>query len=317
MADDRERNVFILEDNEPEHKESGPPDGQTRAFVMETPGKEPPERCEERNAIPEQSTGAFVWRVLRPLLILAASVALVWFVGSSIYHYVINNYIAPVENDTSTVKTVEIKAGSSLSKIATLLYEEGIIRNKFVFQLYVDFNDMSSKLQAGTYELSPGMEMKDIMSTLVAGDGEEEIIKITLTEGMTVYDMAQTLMTKGVFNDAERREFLKLCNDTEAFDSYDFIAALPDSTVQDGRRYLLEGYLFPDTYDFYADATPRGGHHKAAVAVRRKVYAAVRGARGGAWHDGGSDRYDGIHHRVGGHPGRLQEGFRGAPQPAG
>ncbi len=256
MADDRDRNVFIIEDDEPVSRESAPPDGSTRAFVMETPGKEPSERCEERGSIPEQSTGMFVWRVLRPLVILIVSVALVWLVGSGAYHYVVNNYIAPVEGDTSVTKTVEIKAGSSLSKIATLLYEQGIIRNKLVFQLYVDFNDMSSKLQAGTYELSPGMEIKDIMAALVAGDGEEEVIRVTLTEGMTAYDMAKTLMAKGVFNDTERREFLKLCNNLEAFDDYDFIAALPDTTVQDGRRFLLEGYLFPDTYDFYADATP-------------------------------------------------------------
>ena len=151
---------------------------------------------------------------------------------------------------------MEIKTGSSLSAIASLLHDEGIIRNKLVFQLYVDFNDMSSKLQAGTYDLSPGMTIEEIMETLVAGDGGKEILKITLTEGMTANDMAATLVSKGLFSDAESREFLKLCNDTTAFDDYSFIAALPDTVQQDGRRYLLEGYLFPDTYEFYADATP-------------------------------------------------------------
>lgn len=258
MADDRDHNRFIDQEESGRTQRGGIElsDGQTRAFSLETAGKEPPERCEERSAIREFPTSVFVWRMLRPLLILLISAAIVWLLGSFAYRYVVDNYIAPVESDTSTVKTVEIKTGSSLSKIATLLYEEGIIRNKLVFQLYVDFSDMASKLQAGTYELSPGMEIEQIMDTLVAGDGSEDIVKVTLTEGMTADDMATTLMEKGVFNGAERSEFLQLCNDTAAFDDYAFIAALPDTSAQDGRRYLLEGYLFPDTYEFYADATP-------------------------------------------------------------
>ena len=115
------------------------------------------------------STGVLVWQMLRPALILLISVALVWLVGSAGYRYVVNNYISPVESDTATVKTVQIKAGPSLSGIATQLHDEGIIRNKLVFQLYVDFNDNSSMLQAGPYDLSPGMTIEEIMNTLVAG----------------------------------------------------------------------------------------------------------------------------------------------------
>lgn len=259
MADRRDHNEFMDEERKQraDGMELDMSNTQTHAFSLETTGKEPPERCEERNAIREDPTGVLVWRMLRPLLILLVSAAVVWLLGSFGYRYVSDNYFAPVESEKTTVKTIEIKTGSSLSKIATLLYEEGIIRNKLVFQMYVDFNDMSSKLQAGTYELSPGMQIEEIMETLVAGDGGEEIVRVTLTEGMNAYDMARTLMNKGVFNDAERREFLQLCNDPTAFDDYSFIAALPDTATQDGRRYLLEGYLFPDTYDFYAAATPK------------------------------------------------------------
>jgi UPF0755 protein len=199
------------------------------------------------------STGVLVWQMLRPVLILLISVALVWLLGSAGYRYVVDNYFSPVESDTSTVKTVQIKAGSSLSGIATQLHDEGIIRNKLVFQLYVDFNDNSSMLQAGPYDLSPGMTIEEIMNTLVAGP---EVVRITFTEGMTAADMADSLVNKGVFDSTERSEFLTLCNDTTAFDDYSFIAALPDTAQADGRRYLLEGYLFPDTYDFYTKSTP-------------------------------------------------------------
>lgn len=258
MTDRQKNNQFMSEERKrgTDRMELKLPGEQTQAFSLEMAGKEPPERCEERSAIREFPTSVLVWRMLRPLLILLISAAMVWLLGSFAYRYVESNYFAPVSSDTTAVQTVEIKTGSSLSAIASLLYDQGIIRNKLVFQLYVDFNDMSSKLQAGTYQLSPGMNIEQIMETLVAGDGGEDIVKVTLTEGMTAYDMAATLMSKGVFNDAERRDFLKLCNDTLAFDDYSFIAALPDTAQQDGRRYLLEGYLFPDTYEFYSDATP-------------------------------------------------------------
>jgi|AGTN01.1.fsa_nt_gi conserved hypothetical protein, YceG family len=260
MADKNGNNQFFTDepqDGLTPRKELEPPDGLTRAFALETAGKEPVERCEERSAIREVPAGLFVWRMLRPLLILLISALLVWLVGSFAYNYINDNYVAPVESDTAAVKTIEIKTGSSLSRIATLLYEEGIIRNKLVFQLYVDFNDMSSKLQAGTYDLSPGMTIDEIMETLAAGDGAEDVIKIVFTEGMTIEEMAGVLVEKRMFDETERREFLALCNDTEEFDGYSFIAALPDTALQDGRTYLLEGYLFPDTYEFYTDAAPK------------------------------------------------------------
>lgn len=260
MADKNGNNQFFIDDPQSEQTQRKNPeqiDGSTRAFSLGTAGKEPVERCEERSAIRDLPAGLVVWRMMRPLLILLISVVLVWLAGSFAYNFLNNNYIAPVDGDTSRFKTVEIKTGSSLSKIATLLYEEGIIRNKLVFQVYVDFNDMSSKLQAGTYELSPGMTIDEIMETLAAGDGAEEVTKIVFTEGMTVEDIAAALKEKRMFNETECAEFLKLCNDKDAFDNYSFIVALPDTAQQDGRKYLLEGYLFPDTYEFYTDAAPK------------------------------------------------------------
>ena len=90
-------NQFMGEDpNEHRNRvEIGTPDEQTRAFSLETVGKEPPERCEERSAIRDLPAGVLAWRMLRPLLILLISVSLVWFIGSFGYRYVEQNYIAP------------------------------------------------------------------------------------------------------------------------------------------------------------------------------------------------------------------------------
>ncbi len=231
--------------------------GETKAFLLDGSPKEPLEKCEERGSLKDYTAGWVVWRVLRPLLILAVSLGLVTLLGITLYNHVEQNYVAPVSVDVTEYKQVEIKTGSSLSGIAGLLYEQGLIRNKFVFQMYVDFNDKSSSLQAGKYKLSPGMTMEQIMDILVAGDGGRKTVKITFTEGMTAEDMAAKLVSEKMFDANAGDEFLKLCNDAESFADFKFITAVTEKAQMEGRKYLLEGYLFPDTYEFYADATPK------------------------------------------------------------
>ncbi len=231
--------------------------GETKAFSLEGGPKEPQERSEERGSLKDLTAGWMAWRVLRPLLILAVSLGLVTLLGISLYNHVESNYLAPVSTDTTQYQQVEIKKGSSLSGIAGQLFEQGLIRNKFVFQMYVDFNDKSSSLQAGKYNLSPGMTMEQIMDVLVAGDGGRKTIKITFTEGMTIEDMAAKLVSEKMFDESERDEFLKLCDDPEAFPGFEFLTAVTETAQMEGRKYLMEGYMFPDTYEFYADAAPK------------------------------------------------------------
>jgi UPF0755 protein len=232
-------------------------DGETRAFLLNGGPKEPLEKCEERGALREYSTGSMIWRVLRPVLVLAISLGLVFLLGSAFIRNIEENYFAPVSAGSTEVKQIEIKMGSSLSAIASLLYEEGIIRNKFVFQMYVDLNDKASSLQAGKYQLSPGMTMDQIMNILSEGDGGRKVVKVTFTEGMTVEDIADKLVSAGCFDDAQCHEFLALCNDKDAFADNKYLKSVLETAQLDGRKYLLEGYLFPDTYEFYADASPK------------------------------------------------------------
>ncbi|MGI5850435.1 MAG: endolytic transglycosylase MltG, partial [Christensenellales bacterium] len=224
-------------------------------FIINDDTKEPLDRCEQRGSF--NTVRSVVWRVMRPMLILIISAALLVYFGFAAYHYFEESYFLPVDTESAVLKTVEIKTGSSLSTISSLLYDKEIIKNKFVFQMYVDFNDMASSLVAGTYSLSPSMTMDEIVDILARGDGGREIIKLTFTEGMTAVDMADNLVKKGIFNEGDKQQFLALCNMTAIFSEYDFIEILKETADRNGRRYLLEGYLFPDTYEFYKDAKPK------------------------------------------------------------
>ncbi len=220
-------------------------------------GKAPLERCEERGAIKNYTTLSVLWKVLRPLLIFAVSAGLIVYLGFTAYHFVRDKYFAPVDADLTITKTVEIKTGSSLSTIATTLHNEGIIRNKLVFQIYVDLKDMASSLVAGEYQMSPSMDMDEIIKILGDGDGSRQIVVITFTEGMGVENIADVIEEKGIFDEDQKREFLALCNDKSAFSDFKFIKAVVSRPSSSQRRYLLEGYLFPDTYEFFIDEQPK------------------------------------------------------------
>ena len=193
------------------------------------------------------------WKVLRPITIIAISLVIVLVCTNILYSCVEGKYFAPVDANSSELKEVTIEKSSSLSAIANTLYENGIIRNPTVFKLYADFSDMSYKLKAGTYELSPGMDFDDIIYTLIKGEAESPEITLTFIEGATVEQEASLLADSenGILDSKDR--FLELCRSGNDFASYDFIQAVIDQA--DARDYNLEGYLFPDTYRVYSDAS--------------------------------------------------------------
>lgn len=81
---------------------------------------------------------------------------------------------------------------------------------------------------------------------------DNETTQVTITEGMSVHQIAQLLEEKNICTVDEM--FWKLQNDSDYFDIY---SAINTITMNKNRYYLLEGYLFPDTYDFYTVKTNR------------------------------------------------------------
>ncbi len=173
-----------------------------------------------------------------------------------------HNYFDPVDEENTMPVRVEIPLGSSVSTIADTLYEKEIIRNTAVFKLYVDFNDMSSKMQAGTYDLNRSMTMDDVIAILGTGTSNISVTTFTVTEGMTISDMANMFIESGILDD--QTDFLEICETGVGVDSLVFLK--PDTGVDETAqttdaaksnvRYLLEGYLFPDTYEIYINSAP-------------------------------------------------------------
>ena len=200
-----------------------------------------------------------IWWKLSPILAALCAVAIVFFLLKFAGEYIVKRYVKPVDPDDPTPIEVVIPRGSGASAIAKILYEAGgegetgLIRNKAIFKVYVDFKGKSSGLKAGTYILSRNMSISQIVDIICTGNPPRETVKFTMSEGMTVEGIAAKLVDLGILASPDR--FLELCRSGEEFaGSYQFIKTIVDEG-RPGRLYMLEGYLFPDTYEVYADAS--------------------------------------------------------------
>jgi len=138
--------------------------------------------------------------------------------------------------------------------VAGNLEKAGLIHSKTVFKYYCDFAGMGQKLQIGQYSLKRSMNMAEIADLLTTGDGNPLVRNITLIPGETIEDFAAKLVRTGVLDSAD--EFLGLCRKGDQFRDYYYVSDVLASRNAGARKYILEGYLAPDTYEVYVTAKP-------------------------------------------------------------
>lgn len=191
-----------------------------------------------------------VWVFLRPITIFIISIVLVVTVFSSVIYSIFNMFFGAVDkNDTSPV-LFTIGEGASLSSVATKLEDQGLINSSFGLKLLADFTSVSSKVKNGEYVLDRTMSVQEILDVITRSTSSTGVIKVTLVEGMTVEDFAETLKNAGVISSTE--SFLNQCKDPQNYSDYYFVAPV---CQMDDLKYGLEGYLFPDTYEFFVNST--------------------------------------------------------------
>ncbi|MBQ9624748.1 MAG: endolytic transglycosylase MltG [Clostridia bacterium] len=187
----------------------------------------------------------------RTLIIFITSLIInILFIGG-VYTYISFAYFKPVNAFDKTEIKVMIPRNTSITKIAKELESQGLIRSATVFKYYVDFSDNSSKIRSGTFSLNKSMSMAEITKELSRGGLSESEVSVTISEGMTVDSIAKKLKDVGVIEDEE--SFKKECDNIDGYLDYEFVAALKGKTT--GKKYALEGYLFPDTYIFYTGSS--------------------------------------------------------------
>lgn len=152
---------------------------------------------------------------------------------------------AMAADNPSDIKIV-IPPSSSTSKIADILYKEGLIKNQLIFKYQVKAKGVGSKLKAGEYTLSTGMDLDNIIARLIKGGKSRETVRFTIPEGFEIGQMAEKLSKEGI---VDKDRFLELASSKGNFeDEYTFLKELND-------KQSLEGFLFPSTYEIFVGAT--------------------------------------------------------------
>lgn len=150
-----------------------------------------------------------------------------FFIFSLMFLIVILFFIAayfPSEENSSIQKIINIPSGSNAKEIVNILEENKVIRkNNYIFRILIKVSKLEERLKYGEYNLSPAMNMLQILDKLVRG--EVILYRITIPEGYTYTQIAELLDEKEII---ERESFINLVKDSEK---------------------SWEGYLFPDTYE--------------------------------------------------------------------
>ena len=150
-------------------------------------------------------------------------------------------------NKDPLTTTVEVTAEDTMGSIATKLKDAGLIKYKWFFRLFAAFSNADEKIGLGTYELNTEMDYRALILGMHSSSGNmnADTVTVTIPEGYTVTQTIKLLASNGVNTEEALMDAAK----NATFD-YDFI----DNDSEDITR--LEGYLFPDTYEFYLGHDP-------------------------------------------------------------
>lgn len=138
--------------------------------------------------------------------------------------------------------TIEIEQGMSTEQIAEELKEAGAVKIPLLFRVYAKFKHYDSQFKYGVYSFNTEAGYEAISQMLIEEGALAQSVKVTIPEMSSIDDIAEILEENGV---CTKSDFINEVQNGEF--GYDFIDDIPVDNVY----YRLEGYLFPETYDFY------------------------------------------------------------------
>mgnify|MGYP000139882745 CR=1 FL=1 len=171
----------------------------------------------------------WVWKIV------VACVLVTLVIGA--YLYFIPQQAADFGNRS---KYILIRRGEGIYEIAYKLRQMGAISSELNFVVFAKLPWNNKKIKAGRYAIEPGVSLAGIFRLLTSGAAVPYMI--TIPEGYTIAQIARLLSGQ---LELEAEEFIRACSDRELLDSLNISGE------------TAEGYLYPDTYDFFYDEKPR------------------------------------------------------------
>ena len=200
----------------------------------------PPEEAEEPvEEEPQPRLPGPIRVLLYVCCVLAASVLL------AVFAWKCADEVCAFTAEEETV-TVTVPENATMSQVTDILMDKGLIHYRWLFSLYCMISGAEAKIDPGTYELNTIYDYHALINGMIATAENRATVEVTIPEGYEADDIFTLLEEKGVCTVDKLQEAAA----NYEFD-YDF---LKDLDYGDYRR--LEGYLFPDTYEFYMDDDP-------------------------------------------------------------
>lgn len=145
------------------------------------------------------------------------------------------------------VVTITIYESDTMDDIIEKLYSNGLIRYRSLFQLYASISDAEEDIQPGIYDLNTRYDYHALVNSM-SPSSSRSVVELTIPEGYTCRQIFALLEENRVCTAVDIGAYAV---DGE-LDDYWFL-----ENVERGSEYCLEGFLFPDTYQFYQNSTPR------------------------------------------------------------
>ncbi|MCD7755418.1 MAG: endolytic transglycosylase MltG [Firmicutes bacterium] len=144
--------------------------------------------------------------------------------------------------------TISITASDDLESIIDKLYNAGLIQYKQLFRLYAQLANAENKISVGTFELNTLYDYHALVNGMQETSSYRQQVSVTIPEGYSCAQIFALLEEEGVCTAAELEAYAAESD----FASYWFLEGTPR-----GDKYCLQGFLYPDTYTFYTNDTPK------------------------------------------------------------
>ena len=187
------------------------------------------------------STQSYMKSNLNPKRILLILLVLVLLAVGVTSAWAVQQLRTPVAHNKQG-QYIEIPRGSSPPSIVNKLADEGIIKSKWPLTLYLKLTGTGSQLRAGEYNFPSPISPLAVLAKL--RHGEQRLSRITIVEGWTRWDIANAMVRLPEFRLTDSRDALALMDNVSLISDLDPLAK------------NLEGYLFPDTYEFPPTTKP-------------------------------------------------------------
>ncbi len=143
--------------------------------------------------------------------------------------------------------TLTISEADTVEDVAKKLGDAEIIRYPWLFQKFAELTNKGERIDPGTYTLGSHLDYNALLNNMVNRGPAQETVTVMFPEGYNCAQIFAKLEENGVCTVAELEEYAA----NGELDEYWFLEG-----VERGNKYCLEGYLSPDTYEFYTNDDP-------------------------------------------------------------